>query len=846
MVVKSLLRSFGPWIGFLLVTVAMYPGVWRGEADFSTNDIVDLNLPQRQIAGEIWRSGEVPLWNRYAFGGQPLLATGEVGVLYPPNLLFLFLRPHTALNVSTLLHLALAGACMYLFLRRQGRRALPAWLGGVVYMTSGFLTGHVIHTAMVAAAAWLPLLLFFLEGLRAGRRPRDAAGLTLTMTVLVLAGHPQMVFYAGLLTVAYAVFLASLQRDGRKQFLAAAGGALLLAGLLSACQLLPTLGLAQRSFRHALTLEFFSALPLTGDWLRALVVPFRIGGLPGYPGPWAAWERNGYVGIVALLLALTAALRYGRRERHAAFFAGMGLVALLIAAGDLTHASALLYRIPVVNQFRIPARYVLFFDFAAAVLAARALCGIGEMIEARTRAVTKGTTARQSGKSRARIPVNPVWLASVGLLLLVVVLDALQHPSRLPMSIWGTAGLYLLGALAVLWAGRSQPQRAAVLLGVLILLDNTAFVRAFNGPVLQPVSEARDGRAAGTPAWIAQTQRDPERHRIFSFEEALKTNRAMPYHLEAVNGYGPLYPTLYAESMSLTRDPTGTYPPADIWTPLVGSREIFDLLNVRYIAACHEVGLGRVPSHPHSTRLDVTAAEPVQSVRLRYRVTDREPVFEFAGQGPALAPLANVTVVAADGRRETHPLEEEIHLSAPLRLKELRIDDTEWRGSLQIDELRCLAADGRVVATHGPLPVLGHPLQGIYRDDRFALFRNRAAFPRYWITPTPEDPRNRDMSAPVQETAYHHREYAVCASSGGGWLVVSQLFDPGWVAYVDGARTPLHEIGYHLTGLSLPAGRHNIRFRYEPREWALGLRLTALAALALSACVAFAVRNRSW
>jgi Bacterial membrane protein YfhO len=842
--VKSLLRSVGPWIGFLLVTVAMYPGVWRGEANFSTNDIVDLNLPQRQIAGEIWRSGEVPLWNRYAFGGQPLLATGEVGVLYPPNLLFLFMRPQTALNLSTLLHLALAGAFMFLFLRRQGRRVSAAWLGGVIYMTSGFLTGHVIHTAMLAAAAWLPLLLFFLEGLRQSKRLREAVGLALTMTVLMLAGHPQMVYYAGLLAVAYAVFLASLRREGRRQFLVAAGGALLLAGLLAACQLLPTLGLAQRSFRHALTLEFFSALPLTGDWLRTLVVPFRIGGIPGYPGPWAAWERNGYAGIVALLLALTAAFRFGRRERHVAFFAGMGVLALLIAAGDLTHASALLYHIPLANQFRIPARYVLFFDLAAAVLAARALCGAGEMIEVRTRTDVKAR-ARRNRNAGARAPISPVWLASGGVLLLMVLLDALQHPARLPLSIWGTTGLYLVGALGILWICRSHPHRVAALLGVLILLDNTGFVRAFNGPVLQPASAARGG-GAGTPEWIAQMQRDPERHRFFSFEESLKTNRATPYHLEALNGYGPLYPTLYAESMSLTRDPNGTYPPTDIWTPLVASREVFDLLNVRYIAACYEVGLGREPARPHSTTLAMAAKEPVQRLRVRYQATDREPVFEFAESGPALAPLAEVTAVSADGRRETHPLAEEIHLSAPMRLKELRIEDTEWRGSLQIAEVRCLAADGRCVAARGPLPALGHPLQEIFRDNRFALFRNSAAYPRYWLTSTPEDPRNRDMEAPIQETAYRHREYDVCASSGGGWLVVSQLYDPGWVAYLDGARTPVREIGFYLTGLRLPAGRHNIRFRYEPREWTCGLGLSALAALALTAWIACAARSRVW
>src|SRR5262249_22008967 len=140
---KRASRQILPLIGFLLVTALMYPGIWLGRSDLYSNDLTELNLPQRQVAARIWRDGEVPLWNRFAFGGQPLLAAGQAGVLYPPNALSLFLPAPAAMNWCTLLHLALAGYLMFLFLLQLWPRAVPAWIGGVIYMTSGFFAGHV-------------------------------------------------------------------------------------------------------------------------------------------------------------------------------------------------------------------------------------------------------------------------------------------------------------------------------------------------------------------------------------------------------------------------------------------------------------------------------------------------------------------------------------------------------------------------------------------------------------------------------------------------------------------------------------------------------------------------------
>ncbi len=65
-----------------------------------------------------------------------------------------------------------------------------------------------------------------------------------------------------------------------------------------------------------------------------------------------------------------------------------------------------------------------------------------------------------------------------------------------------------------------------------------------------------------------------------------------------------------------------------------------------------------------------------------------------------------------------------------------------------------------------------------------------------------------------------------------GFLVLSEMFYPGWNAYVDGAPTPVYRTDYSLRGIAMPAGAHTVTFRFESGTFQQGLWIT-LATLAL-------------
>ena len=62
-----------------------------------------------------------------------------------------------------------------------------------------------------------------------------------------------------------------------------------------------------------------------------------------------------------------------------------------------------------------------------------------------------------------------------------------------------------------------------------------------------------------------------------------------------------------------------------------------------------------------------------------------------------------------------------------------------------------------------------------------------------------------------------------------GLVVLADLWDKGWSAYLDGQPAPILRTNHALRGVLSSAGAHTLRFRYEPASLAWGLRLLALA-----------------
>jgi hypothetical protein len=70
-------------------------------------------------------------------------------------------------------------------------------------------------------------------------------------------------------------------------------------------------------------------------------------------------------------------------------------------------------------------------------------------------------------------------------------------------------------------------------------------------------------------------------------------------------------------------------------------------------------------------------------------------------------------------------------------------------------------------------------------------------------------------------------------SSGGGWLVLSDLWYPGWKAEVDSEPTEIYRANYLFRSVYVPPGAHSIDFSYRPKTFTVGWILSISAWIVL-------------
>jgi len=179
-------------IAFLILLVAGF--FWEAtllRRTFFQLDLAIHNYPFRHFFAEQWKLGRYPRWCPQILGGYPLFAEGQSGAAYPLNLLLCpFLKTWVAMNLSIVLHYALAAVGMYLLLRLWAGR-WGAVLGAICYALNGWMVSHLIHLNAVSAAAWIPLAFYFVE--RAFREGKSGNILLAALALAMpwLAGHAQ-------------------------------------------------------------------------------------------------------------------------------------------------------------------------------------------------------------------------------------------------------------------------------------------------------------------------------------------------------------------------------------------------------------------------------------------------------------------------------------------------------------------------------------------------------------------------------------------------------------------------------------------------------------------------------
>jgi len=359
-------------IGLLAASLAFYyPLVFLGRALVDYDAFVYF-YPQRVYLAQSLLAGRIPLWDPDLFLGVPFLANPQTAILYPPSWLFLFGPVQVVYAAQLVLHAFLAAVFTYLLARHAfGVLPLAAAIGGLAYAFGGFTVGQGGHLNQISAAAWLPAVLLAYDRFATTRRLYWLGLGALALALQLLAGHPQETYMTLIVLGIFGVVRARW-RDARHLAWCAIGGAFMcaLGAAVAAAQLLPTLELTPLSIR--------------GDgvnWADAVA-----GSLPSYlavrallPPYWIRvpnTEYLGYVGVTPIVLALLAVLV--GRSRGVLFGALIASLGLFLALGENNGFYSVVFAsVPGFDTFRVPARWLLLWEFGVALLAALGADWIG-------------------------------------------------------------------------------------------------------------------------------------------------------------------------------------------------------------------------------------------------------------------------------------------------------------------------------------------------------------------------------------------------------------------------------------------------------------------------------------
>jgi len=159
----------------------------------------------------------------------------------------------------------------------------------------------------------------------------------------------------------------------------------------------------------------------------------------------------------------------------------------------------------------------------------------------------------------------------------------------------------------------------------------------------------------------------------------------------------------------------------------------------------------------------------------------------------------------------------------------------------------------------------GSPPNGVHPDffsDDYWVLVNPSALPRAFVplhveVEPDEETRLRKLAAPEfdpRNVAYVETDVALPAVSHGevairsetptqitvalemetpGLVVLSDLWDPGWRAYLNGRPVPILRANHAVRGVVVPAGSAALEFRYEPASVSRGMIVCGTAAAGL-------------
>jgi hypothetical protein len=743
---------------------------------FLLGDYSAQHIPWSRFLADSLANLSLPLWTQYMHSGFPILAEGQIGALYPPNLIMYFFLPYKiAYTYNILLHFVLAGIFMYVYVREVGMSKAAATVTVIAFLFGSGYGGCFYSFMSLKVLIWFPLVLFLTEKLYKKEELLYGILIGVVISVQILAGYLQFALYSITLSTLYFVvhlYFYHLKNRGFKRSTRVALfyliGAFVAFGL-SAAQLFATVELSQFSSRQDIGIEFSMLGSYSPLGMIQLLFPrcdLASGGLL-------------YIGILPFFLSLVVV--YFRKDRFSWFFIFLAFFSLLLAFGKYSPLYVLIIKAIGFYGLRVPAKFLFFTVFSLAILA-----GYGF-----DKYCSTASDEKQNTKSK-----RTIFYVSIGAVTILVITNIVLFFGKgilidfgrnyVEKNIYGkpfhrysldiyynkvdsifqmlvtNASLFnkfnVLSIVIIVisifiikyirkWASLGSFQFACVVVIVVDLYIFSFFGTGFRGN-MAPV-----GKTLKTPAAIEFIKKDASLYRVYSFiptgspDDFSKylPNYNMSFRISDVGAYSPLVMNDYYKLMvnlGDVDDSLGRLEPS--LSSLSESFNLLSLLNVKYIIANEEI---------EDKRVELAYSD--ENVKV-YRNRELLPRASF---------VSDYKVIS---------------------------DEQEALGFLRSKDF--------------------NPVDVVVLNEEPASFENI--------------PSSKHNNARVEIKHYSSGKVILnVTASSDGILVLSDTFYPGWKAYVDWKEVEIMKANTVMRAVIVSKGKHIVKFVYDPVPFSYGLRL---------------------
>jgi hypothetical protein len=778
------------------------------------SDLLAMHLPLKRFLVRSWQeTGEIPLWNPYSFGGMPFIHDVQVAAFYPFHSWLYFVpeeRVGAALSWIVVLHVMIAGWCMYSYAKSKKLDSMSSLVAASGYMFAGKWLLHILSGGhyIMTPLAWLPAVLLCLERSIKSKSPLQAIWAGGFYSLIILGTHPQMTLYAGIFVALWSLACAwdtgsvfdptdpARQRVGWKSFVARwlfmGLWTALIAAALSAVQLLPAVEAARESSRAAgvgVHDIFLAAIP-------------SILGLFG-TGLTQTWEDRANLGVIWVAAAVVAPLLCRGRPRYEGF-ACLALIAFALGG------AALVQGLPGFRLFQLPVRMLMLLALPIALLAGRTT----QILLDNSPDTPKAKTILH--KVLPRVFVISLFLAAMGTVLNYLSWQRSAVPGSMSsfsewleqldlrsQSYWP---VLFLEVVATLW-----------LLSKRCTLNSKAWGRMWLGVLLADCWAFTATHVAVKPESEIYTPSECVRH--LAEKRAKEPNEhwrvldpglpgkpadaplgaALPLlgdnQLEAILGYNSFDVRRYKEFLQfihgedrplLPRDGIFGYPIIADFT--IENQHLLDLLNVRYL----------LQPAGKSRSFENEGGHPQRSGW--HLVDEKDPhprAYSFLTGG-----LQELPPYVIYENQDCFPRAFKVSRAIPLADRPHVFDQlksTDFRQEVLLEGARIRYS---------------------------AAIESRRPF----------------IPAKIEE---YFPNRVVIATSGDdpGILVLTDLWFPGWNCQVDGKPADVLRANFLFRAVMVPGGNHEVTFLFAPESYSWG-RLISLAALAFFLVASYFAFNR--